>query len=358
MYKIYKILYYIIFYFILNMANKLCSPDVASSLKTINRSLSLSTFNCRSVKNSVHEIHDLCSKHDIVLLQEHWLLPFELGILSNIHSEFVATAKSAVDIGDDVFRGRPYGGTAILYRRDLMHITSVIETYDPWLSAIVIASSIGPILMVCVYMPCDTGDNECQENYTATCANISALYAHCDATHLVVAGDFNCTTESRFYDVMACLIKDNNLIVTDLQHLSDAFTYCSDSGLNRSWIDHCLCSPAINSRAGNVNILYDYITSDHRPLVVVFDQIINDLNSDCRYSLNPCQKVPDWSKADLRHRSDYSEYLDNALRLVDIPAVNDRFTKTALNRYYDNILECINAAANCCIPVRKTGTFN
>jgi len=34
--------------------------------------LRICTFNCRSLKNSIIDIKNLCDTHDIVLLQEHW----------------------------------------------------------------------------------------------------------------------------------------------------------------------------------------------------------------------------------------------------------------------------------------------
>jgi hypothetical protein len=43
-----------------------------------NANLSICTFNCRSVKNSLDEVQELLNKFDIVMLQEHWLLPNEL----------------------------------------------------------------------------------------------------------------------------------------------------------------------------------------------------------------------------------------------------------------------------------------
>jgi hypothetical protein len=42
--------------------------------------LRICTFNCRSIKSSIGEIHKLCETHDIVFLQEHWLLHFELDL--------------------------------------------------------------------------------------------------------------------------------------------------------------------------------------------------------------------------------------------------------------------------------------
>ena len=79
--------------------------------------VNICTFTCRSVKNPV--IAELCSMHDVVLLQEHWLLPAELPMLSNIHSDFHSYSLSAVDLSADILIGRPFGGTAILFRKSI-----------------------------------------------------------------------------------------------------------------------------------------------------------------------------------------------------------------------------------------------
>ena len=41
----------------------------------------LCSFNCRSLKSSFADICNLCELYDIVLIQDHWFLPFELGLL-------------------------------------------------------------------------------------------------------------------------------------------------------------------------------------------------------------------------------------------------------------------------------------
>ena len=79
--------------------------------------LRLCTYNCRSMKNSIHDIRELCRSHDLVLLQEHWLLPFELSLLNCVCDDFMATGVSAVNVTDDVLKIRPYGGAAILYSK-------------------------------------------------------------------------------------------------------------------------------------------------------------------------------------------------------------------------------------------------
>ena len=61
-------------------------------------SLNICSYNCRSLKSAVHDVLQLCETHDVVCLQEHWLLPSELGILSDLHKDFFGFGYSAVDV--------------------------------------------------------------------------------------------------------------------------------------------------------------------------------------------------------------------------------------------------------------------
>jgi len=69
--------------------------------------LSLYSFNCHSVKNSLREIGKL-SQLQFIFLQEHWLLPRELkfNMLSSIHSDFWQLVTHQLI----------YGGTDMTYR--------------------------------------------------------------------------------------------------------------------------------------------------------------------------------------------------------------------------------------------------
>ena len=90
----------------------------------------------------------LCAKYDIIFLQEHWLLPCELNILSNIDTKFLAFGVSAMDITSNVIRGRPYSGTALLYRKEFAPAVEVIDCEDPRLCAFTIKTCEGPVLFV------------------------------------------------------------------------------------------------------------------------------------------------------------------------------------------------------------------
>jgi len=92
----------------------------------------------------------------------------------------------------------------------------------------IVDSVCGPILVVSAYLPTGYGDSDSAEDYVATCACtlISALYNDYDAVQLIVAGDFNnCQVVSRFFNAFKDFVDDNNLKLTDINRLNDAFTY-------------------------------------------------------------------------------------------------------------------------------------
>jgi hypothetical protein len=62
--------------------------QLQQQLKCVN-GLKICSFNCRSFKSSLEPVRHLCNLFDIVLLQEHWLLPHELSLLNLFHSDFI-----------------------------------------------------------------------------------------------------------------------------------------------------------------------------------------------------------------------------------------------------------------------------
>jgi exonuclease III len=285
------------------------------------------TFNCRSVKSSVDEIVTMCNNSMIVCLQEHWLLPHEVSLLSNISNDFFSTGSSAVTVDTDILVGRPYGGTGILYHKSISEYIKVVDTKDARLSAIVISNCVGgPTLLVCAYLPTDYGTNDCLEEYIATCSCISALYSDCEAVQLIVAGDFNCCEGSRFYEVFMSLVQDNNLLVSDMDRLNEVFTYCNDAGTASSWIDHVLCSRSIDNMVLNCRVGYEFVSSDHKPVFVSFEDGCWCANGASKVTVSASVSeerrfVADWSKCVPDDIACYQSKLDQCLREISIPAV-------------------------------------
>jgi exonuclease III len=342
----------------------LCDATSYLRMSPAQNNFAICTFNCRGVKSSIAEIKHLCDCNDIVMLQEHWLLPNELGLLNNLHPDFLAKSVSAVDIAKDVLVGRPYGGTAILYRQALASSINIIDSFDPRVCAINFASNMGPMLFACVYMPTDDGGADSLDNFTATCAAVTAILDESDAVHLVVAGDFNCRVNSRFYNILQQFALSNRLCLSDVDRLHNVFTYYSDSGTVSSWIDHILCTQSIDQCIHSIEVLEDYVSSDHRPLCVTFSGLSHDIdlhtcNTDRSHDCSNVQYM-DWSKADDSCIASYRHVLDELLCNVNIPVnlfgdssmcTNDVFT--TIDGYYDSVMTSIYKACVTCIPTQR-----
>ena len=125
----------------------------------------------------------LCESRGIICLQEHWLLPSELGMLNNIHSDFLGIGCSAVDVTGSILVGRPFGGTAILYKKPLSNNVNVMSFSNWRISGLRIDTTSGPLLLLTVYMPTEYNDDESLEKYIATCANLEVIITDSDVPH-------------------------------------------------------------------------------------------------------------------------------------------------------------------------------
>ena len=69
------------------------------------------------LKSSINDVASLCENHDVILLQETWLLPHDMCLLQNVHNEFYGEGVSSVDTTGGILIGCPYGGLAVLWRK-------------------------------------------------------------------------------------------------------------------------------------------------------------------------------------------------------------------------------------------------
>jgi len=82
------------------------------------------SYNCRGYYESKRAyILHLLSVCDILFIQEHWLSDAQLSIFNSINPEFTSCGVSGFGI-DDVLSGRPYGGCAIVWRKDIKAVFS------------------------------------------------------------------------------------------------------------------------------------------------------------------------------------------------------------------------------------------
>ena len=171
-----------------------------------------------------------------------------------------------MDLEDGVMTGRPHGGTAVLWRKALTAYP--VSNVDKSIFEINIRCQNNSIVIINVYFPYNS-----PSNVEAYIKYFGALQILCEAqqsSNLCIVGDFNANKGSTCGQFFNNFCKEQGYIISDRSILpSNTFTYLSDSYHTTSWLDHCISS-SVHKSIKNISVLYDYITSDHRPLSITF----------------------------------------------------------------------------------------
>ena len=161
--------------------------------------LRIASFNCEGYNELKQAfIKKLLNNVDILLLQEFWLIPTTLNKLSNLSDQFQCHAISAVD-DTEILHGRPYGGVAILWHKRLRANVELIQLNSKRLSAIKRQSLYCSILIVSVYLPCDTyAQHAVSDEFQSEIDVLDVLDTVIQDTnpdHILIGGDFNTSSE-------------------------------------------------------------------------------------------------------------------------------------------------------------------
>ena len=91
--------------------------------------LEVVAWNCRGFANSIPYIHKLINDgHDIIILEEHWLWPYELSSLKSVHPDFSFVAVSDKRLNSSSDHSRGCSGVAILWKKSLR--TSLLKLLE------------------------------------------------------------------------------------------------------------------------------------------------------------------------------------------------------------------------------------
>ena len=253
--------------------------------------LRITSFNCRGLKSSVAEIRELCSDNDIILLQETWLYGFDAPLLGQISSEFVGRGVYFTKSDECILRGRPSGGLAVLWRKAI-GTSCKIHIYEEESRMMGLSVNINnyTCMIVNVYLPYCSPENH--DEFLVYLSKIDDLITASRTPNVFVVGDFNAdvanSANHAFGKDMLDFCSYENLIISDIAELSlDSFSCFSEAHSTTSWLDHIVSTKSAHSSICNINIKYDFISSDHFPItfnvdcnIVASDPISNTNNAN------------------------------------------------------------------------------
>ncbi len=179
-------------------------------------------------------------------------------------------AVSAMDECDVTRVGRPHGGCAVVWRRDLGLVFHSVPTTSRRLCAVVAHSQSVKLLIVSVYMP---NDDNCDLSFNIfgyVLKELSAMINLYDDCDIIIGGDFNVDfdTPSRNLNLLHRFLNDENLLSPPLSSTHETFTYESTQG-HKSCIDHFITSESVIGTGDCVSTFRDGNNlTEHLPICI------------------------------------------------------------------------------------------
>ena len=97
--------------------------------------------------------------YDIIFLQETWLSKNDNALLKDVDDNFDAFGISAMNDENGYQTGRPYGGLAVLWRKEFTHACTLLNLDDVCLLGVTFDTNLGKMLLVNTYLPYQCADN-------------------------------------------------------------------------------------------------------------------------------------------------------------------------------------------------------
>jgi exonuclease III len=326
----------------------------------------LISYNMHGFRQGMHFLPELCSKADVICLQEHWLGSDEFYML-NVDENFTTYASSAIDkiTSRAVLKGRPFGGVAILVRNDLVSNTEVIYSHERF-----IIIKIFDTVICNVYLPCK-GSRIGDLDYNDIIYLISQTLSGYSMHKLIIGGDLNTNLSgsSQAAQAIGQLMQSFKLSRTDhFMDANDKITFCNAQATASSLIDYFLISSHLTSSVVGLQTLDNGSNfSDHLPVCLSINNLLDD--SRAIFTTESVELKTDhicktthytwrWDKA---NKDKYRLLSFDYLQAIDVsPLFNLQITHTNMTTFieslYDDIIKALDDAAVLSVP-RKKGNF-
>ena len=149
------------------------------------------TFNCRGFNLcKIKHIETLLANCDILLIQETWALPDQVGKLNRYFDEYNTYGVSGIN-ANELLYGRPYGGVSFMFKKSLSSHIEWVEMNCNRVCCIRLSTDMGHIYLFNVYLPCDTTNHENLCEYNMVLTDIAKCCAENDVSNCIIGGDMN-----------------------------------------------------------------------------------------------------------------------------------------------------------------------
>ena len=190
----------------------------------------------------------MLNKCHIVALQEHWLYHFEQKELVDFCNErgFNVALKS-VDDKDPLppqCRPRGRGGVAIIWKKDIDSMVSLVSDGGDRIQGLMIHTSYGDLCIINAYMPC-RGSKDAEDSYRDVLSQITEIMnIYSSTSQFIFLGDMNASLTREIPtsrdSVFREFCESQCLCMGDNYPTGDTFQHAS--GNSSSQIDYILCS--------------------------------------------------------------------------------------------------------------------
>ena len=319
--------------------------------------LKILSYNIQGFTSVKHQyLQTLCNNNDIIFLQEHWLHQKD----SVVFDQYLSNTRSYVVSGMDsrvVTSGRPYGGTAIIWKDTVLMNITPIETNSKRLSVVKAAIKDVSILFCNIYMPVDNTTNNAI--YNEVLDEVSSIILKSTDDYVIIAGDLNvdlCRNSQNLKLLKSFISYHKYEILTNSKHCGFDYTFESKANGSRTLIDHFIVSENVMNKVTSYNVLHDVDNlSDHSPVQI----ILNNINVTYEnYISDHVFERLNWSSASDTNIQHFVSVTDALLCKLSIPwrvlHCRDE-TCTDCNMeicyFYNKLVDILLHAGKQCIPV-------
>ena len=295
-------------------------------------------------------------ENKIVCLQETWYGKQDLEKLNCLTPRYRGIGVSTTDYGDNIVRGHPPGGVAILWHSDFdPHVSKIdfgLGSDLDWLVGVKVSLHGREFVILNVYLPYQSQDNE--NEYIEKIANLESIVNDLPNTSVTILGDFNADIKkqsSLFKSHYERFVQSSEMIPSsDVILPEDTFTFVSSAWSTTSWLDHVVSSSDFHDSITNIKVLYDVSMEDHIPLNVEIEPIlipqINIPHNTPSASLSGIS----WENLTKNQIHHYTTVTDAGLRAIDFsgeslacedPNCKSQAHRDEIDRVYFQVVECL-----------------